>query len=140
MVPRLIRIYRIQWWCLLFLFQTANTFFGQIWSKKSKLSVKLKFGTYNPGHNILELYNMLVQARFITSKRKLDIQCSKLGIQVAERVAERLKGATKLLFLYPPQNQAEAQPSFETAIFQGKFTLWYIRTNIYIWKTKFTSH
>ena len=28
---------------------------------------------YNPGHNILELFNILVQIRFTTSKRKLDI-------------------------------------------------------------------
>ena len=27
-------------WCLLFLFQTRKTLFGQIWSKKSKLSVE----------------------------------------------------------------------------------------------------
>ena len=37
--------------------------------------------TYNPGHNILELYNILEQIRFTTSKRKLDIQYSKLGNQ-----------------------------------------------------------
>ena len=30
-------------------------------------------GTCNPGHNILELYNILVQIRLTTSKRKLDI-------------------------------------------------------------------
>ena len=40
LVPRLIWISRIQWWCSLFLFLTRKTFFGQIWSKKSKLSVK----------------------------------------------------------------------------------------------------
>ena len=28
---------------------------------------------YNPGHNILGLYNTLVQIRFTTNKRKLDI-------------------------------------------------------------------
>ena len=39
----------------------------------------------------LELYNILVQIRFITSKTKLDIQQSKLGIRVASRAAERLK-------------------------------------------------
>ena len=26
--------------------------------------LKVKFGTYNLGHNILELYNVLVQVRF----------------------------------------------------------------------------
>ena len=45
--------------------------------------------TYNPGHNILELY-ILMQIRFTTSKTKLYIQYRKLGIRVASRVAERL--------------------------------------------------
>ena len=44
----------------------------------------------NPGHNILEHYNILVQIRFTTNKRKLDIQYSKRGIRIASRVAERL--------------------------------------------------
>ena len=30
-------------------------------------------GSYNPGHNILELYNMLVQVRFATSETELDM-------------------------------------------------------------------
>ena len=34
MVPRLIRICRIQCWCSLLLFWTGNTVFGQIWFKK----------------------------------------------------------------------------------------------------------
>ena len=46
---------------------------------------------YNLGHNILELYSVLIQTRFTTSKTKLDIQYSKLDIRVASRVAERLK-------------------------------------------------
>ena len=29
--------------------------------------------TYNPGHNILELHNILVKIRFTTSETKLDI-------------------------------------------------------------------
>ena len=45
----------------------------------------------NPGHNILELYNILVKIRFTSSKTKLDIQYSKLGTRVTSRVAERLK-------------------------------------------------
>ena len=48
-------------------------------------------GYYSPGHNILELYNILAQIQFTTSKRKLDIKYRKLGIKVASRVAERLK-------------------------------------------------
>ena len=38
----------------------------------------------NPGHNILEIYGMLVQVQFAKSKTKLDIQYNKLGIRVAE--------------------------------------------------------
>ena len=39
LVPRLIRICKFRWWGSLFLFSTGNILFGQIWSKKSKLSV-----------------------------------------------------------------------------------------------------
>ena len=40
LVLRLIQICRIQWWCSLFLFLIENTYFGQIWCKKLKLSVQ----------------------------------------------------------------------------------------------------
>ena len=46
---------------------------------------------YNLGHNILELYNVLVQIQLTTSKTKRDIYYSKLDIRVASGVAERLK-------------------------------------------------
>ena len=39
---------------------------------------------HDPGHNILELYNVLVQVRFATIKTKVDIQYNKLGIRVAK--------------------------------------------------------
>ena len=45
LVARLIRIWRIQWWCSFFLFLIGNTLFGQIWSKKSNYQLKLKFGS-----------------------------------------------------------------------------------------------
>ena len=41
LVPRPIRIYTIQWWYCLFLFSTKIILFGQIWSKKTKLKVKV---------------------------------------------------------------------------------------------------
>ena len=44
----------------------------------------------NLAHNILELYDVLVQARFATGKTKLYIYYNKLGIRVVLRVAERL--------------------------------------------------
>ena len=34
---------------------------------------------YNPGYNSLEVYNVLLQFRFTTSKIKLDIYYDKLG-------------------------------------------------------------
>ena len=37
------------------------------------LLLKYNSQTSNPGHNILELYNVLVHVRFSTSKTKLDI-------------------------------------------------------------------
>ena len=40
LVPTLIRISRLQWCCSFFLYLIGNTLFGQIWSKKSKLSVE----------------------------------------------------------------------------------------------------
>ena len=39
LVARLIRICRIQWCCLFYFFLSGNTLFGQIWSKKSQLSL-----------------------------------------------------------------------------------------------------
>ena len=33
----------------------------------------IQYNNYNPGHNILELYNILVQIWFTTSKKNLDI-------------------------------------------------------------------
>ena len=43
----------------------------------------------NPGQNIFELYNVLVQVQFATKKAN-HIQCNKLGLRVAERVVERV--------------------------------------------------
>ena len=37
------------------------------------ISILIYVFIYNPGHNILELYNILVHIQFTTSKRKLDI-------------------------------------------------------------------
>ena len=45
----------------------------------------------NLGHNILGLYNVLVQIRLTTSKTKHDIYYSKLGIRVAERLENTQK-------------------------------------------------
>ena len=52
---------------------------------------KMILAFYNLGHNILELYNVLVQIQLTTSKTIRDIYYSKLDIRVASGVAERLK-------------------------------------------------
>ena len=46
---------------------------------------------YNLGHNIFELYNVLVQIQLTTSKTKRDTYYSKLSIRVVSRVAKQLK-------------------------------------------------
>ena len=55
------------------------------------MNVSKIYHTYNLGHNILKLCNVLVQIRLTTSKTKRDIQYSKLGIRAASRIAKRLK-------------------------------------------------
>ena len=42
---KLIRICRITWWCLLFLFWTRNTFFSKFSPKNQNCQFQLKFGT-----------------------------------------------------------------------------------------------
>ena len=60
--------------------------------KKMMLDLeKMILAFYNLGHNILELYNVLVQTQLTTSKTKRDIYYSKLDMRVASGVAERLK-------------------------------------------------
>ena len=51
---------------------------------------------YNPGYNIYELYNILVEISFTTRKTKLNISYSKLGVRVASRVTEGLNDLRKL--------------------------------------------
>ena len=51
---------------------------------------------------------------------------------------KELRNYNHKLFFSPPWKKAEIQLTFETFIFQNKFTLWHIRLNIYIWKIKFT--
>ena len=46
LVPRLIRIRRIQWWCLIFPFLTGNIFLDKLGLKNQNYQFKLKFGTY----------------------------------------------------------------------------------------------
>ena len=47
--------------------------------------------SYNSGPDISELYNVLGQGRFATSKLKLDIQYNKAVVQVASRVTKQQK-------------------------------------------------
>ena len=45
---------------------------------------------YNHGHNILELYNVLIQTQLTTSKTKRDIYYGKLGTYPAQIVVPDL--------------------------------------------------
>ena len=76
--------------------QTNSNVLNLIWMFNSVQQLqnclfKLKFGIYNPGHNISKRCNVLVQVRFATSQMNLDIQYNKLGIRFVLRVAEELK-------------------------------------------------
>ena len=80
---------------------------------------------YNIRHNILELYNVLIQTRLTASKTKHDIQYSKLGIQVASRVAKRLKNWDRILgnkeILGKSQIWAVTQPSAQSPFHKLNF-------------------
>ena len=73
---------------MLFLRSKLNITFSKILSYYLQ---SLNGTSYNLGHNILELYNVLVQIQLTTSKAKRDISYTKLGNRVTSRVAERLK-------------------------------------------------
>ena len=45
LVTRLIRIYRIQWHCSVFLFETGNTFLGKFGEESQNCEFQLMFGT-----------------------------------------------------------------------------------------------
>ena len=49
--------------------------FVGIYKEVDKWKIKLEHGSanYNPGYNILERYNFLVQVQFATSETKFDI-------------------------------------------------------------------
>ena len=53
---------------------------------------------------------------------------------------KELRNCNQKLFLCPPQKEATTQQTFQTAIFLNKCTLWLIKLNIYMKKTKFKSH
>ena len=60
-------------WCSMFPFGMQISFLGKFGWKSQNCEIKMKLDAYNPGHNILELYNVLVQVGFAKSKTKLDI-------------------------------------------------------------------
>ena len=71
---------------------------------------------YNPGHNILELYNILLQIRFTTSKRKFDIQYSNLVHELPHELPNNLRlrilGNQKISEKY--QIWVDTQPSVQS--------------------------
>ena len=68
---------------------------------------------YNLGHDILELYNVLVRIGLTTSKTKRDIQYSKPGIQLAERLKTDDSGNKEILGKC--QIWVETQPSAKSS-------------------------
>ena len=82
------------------------------WTKQwpSILSLYVdEIAIYNLGHNILELYNVLIQTRLTTSKTKRDIYYSKLGTRVASRVT---KIDTKLFLPCPVSPHPLSRPKY----------------------------
>ena len=62
-----------------------------IWPVMKKTTVSERKTFHNSGHNIMELYIVLVKVRFAAGKTRLDIYCHKPGRRVASQVAERRK-------------------------------------------------
>ena len=77
-------------WQWFYILKVSNAAF-QLKKKPTGVPFGIFIPAYNPGHNILELYNILVQVRFITCETKLHMQYSKLDTRVASQVAERIK-------------------------------------------------
>ena len=50
LVPTLIQICKIQWWCSLFFFWPETSFLGKFGPKNQNFQLRLKFGTYNTSH------------------------------------------------------------------------------------------
>ena len=73
-----------------FVFDPKYPFWTNLVKKKKNCQFKVKLDAYNLGHNILEIYNVLVQIQLSTSKMNCDIYYSKLGTGVVSRIAERL--------------------------------------------------
>ena len=73
------------------MFFEANDNFSKILNNHWKCRNQKKLFSDNPGHNILELYNVLVQVLFATSKTEPDFYYNKFCIQVASGVAKQPK-------------------------------------------------
>ena len=73
-IPRLTRMYaEFNGDVLFYCFRPEIPFQGKFGPKNGNSKCKLKFSRYNPGHNILEGCNILVQVRVATGKTKVDI-------------------------------------------------------------------
>ena len=55
-------------------------------------------------------------------------------------ILKELRIDNRKLYLCLPQKQKKIQLTCSTAVFQNKFVLYHIKSNIYISKTKFPSH
>ena len=108
LVPRLIWISGIQWWCSLFLFLTINIFLGQIWSKNSKL-FKVKFHTKTNSNMqnlmmvaILSVLDWILSV-FVLIWSKNSKESSKTKFGTYPWVPNRHPPAIKFFEFFPPR-------------------------------------
>ena len=66
LIPRLIRICRIQWWCSRFMFSAGNTFLGNFGPKNQNCQFKVKLDTYTNWN----MQNSMVMFTFFVFDRK----------------------------------------------------------------------
>ena len=80
--------------------------------------------SYNLDHNILELYNVLVQIQLTTSKTKRDIYYTKLGIRVALRVFFRIVNSFQSLTISQKSPTANARlgPKYAPGYYNNLFS------------------
>ena len=104
-------------------FELSELFFQKFELSFEGQKAKRKFSDI-PCHNIFELYSVLVQARFATSKTKLDIQYNKLGIRVAARLVEQLstQDLRKLKLKFGNSSQKTHKSRCQTFLVLPNFT------------------
>ena len=84
----------------------------------------------NLSHNILELYNVLVQVSLAKSKTKLDIQYNKLYERVGSRIENQGKKVTRNQLFSKKCNTPSQRNSFQTCLYCVYLIKLYDNSNI----------